>query len=143
MKQNSGDKNLENFQQIFLTLFLVLELWHNIHYIIHNGSDSHKKSKKITKTTTTISYQRGKINTHRVIIMRQISTEILIFLLTLVHNMHLVLTVLFAITRSPEIIWICLCHVTTFVDSCAKIKWKFRCLSDTRWALNLNPLSRF
>ena len=88
MKQNSGDKNLENFQQIFLTLFLVLELWHNIHYIIHNGSDSLKKSKKMTKTTTTISYQRGKINTHRVIIMRQISTEILIFLLTLVYNMH-------------------------------------------------------
>ena len=105
MKQNSGDKNLENFQQIFLTLFLVLELWHNNHYIIHNGSDSHKKSKKITKTTTTISYQRGKINTHRVIIMRQISTEILIFLLTLVYNMHLVLTELFAITRSPEIIF--------------------------------------
>ena len=49
MKQNSGDKNLENFQQIFWTLFLVLELWHNIHYIIHNGSDSHKKSKKINK----------------------------------------------------------------------------------------------
>ena len=45
MKQNSGDKNLENFQQIFWTLFLVLELWHNNHYIIHNGSDSHKKEK--------------------------------------------------------------------------------------------------
>ena len=37
--------------------------------------------------------------------MRQISTEILIFLLTLVYNMHLVLTVLFAITRSRQIIF--------------------------------------
>ena len=37
--------------------------------------------------------------------MRQISTEILIFLLTLVYNMHLVLTELFAITRFPEIIF--------------------------------------